>query len=530
MKRKGLIILLSALLCLSATLSGCGGDDSDDSSSKAKEPTASVTESSEDVSEEKKENSIEVSESEDFTDAGISVESIEDSVAEESEEESSDVATESSTEVVESSAEIIESNEETVESNTEAIESSEEIAETPTESSAEVSNSTDESSEEAPMEDIEFSVSVMNPDGSPCTSGVVVKFMQNGEQVAMQVPNSNGVAAKTLPAGTYTIELAFTGTEFFNDAASISLDATSASATVTLCNSLNGEANILYVGGEEFPAYDVVTGATFINLSAGMNYFVFTPTVAGMYEFKPSDANAVIGYHGAPHFVQSNNVGDVINNVLSISVSASGISTSGAGTTQLVIGIEALNGISECVLSITRTGDAEVSLSDLPWTIYEKTASLENYTLPAGTNLVNFDLTADSYNLVYNEADGFYHLNSADGPLVMVWLTKEPAYMVCFKTMLDRSGVNKYFFDDDGNFVKKEDYSGCLLEYIEYADETNGVYPLTKDLEYIIKQRGDYVGWWDSSSPGYIFRDRNGNPDTNINPDVAWLFMCCYAG
>jgi len=102
--------------------------------------------------------------------------------------------------------------------------------------------------------------------------------------------------------------------------------------------------------------------------------------------------------------------------------------------------------------------------------------------------------------------------------------------MACFNTILDRSGVSRYFFDENGNCTKKENYSNCLLEYIECADEEKGVYPLTKDLEYIIKQRGEYVGWWDSTSNGYIFVDRNGNPDLNINTENAWLFMCCYLG
>ena len=94
--------------------------------------------------------------------------------------------------------------------------------------------------------------------------------------------------------------------------------------------------------------------------------------------------------------------------------------------------------------------------------------------------------------------------------------------------MLDRSGVTKYFFDENDEFVKKESYSECLLEYIEYVDEAEGVYPLTEDLKYIIQQRGGYVGWWDIESSGYIFKDAAGNNDATINAEIAWLLMCCY--
>ena len=67
-----------------------------------------------------------------------------------------------------------------------------------------------------------------------------------------------------------------------------------------------------------------------------------------------------------------------------------------------------------------------------------------------------------------------------------------------------------------------------MLEYIEYVDENVGVYPLTEDLKYIIQQRGDYAGWWNIDGQGYIFKDMNGNNDSSINEDIAWLLMCCY--
>lgn len=66
------------------------------------------------------------------------------------------------------------------------------------------------------------------------------------------------------------------------------------------------------------------------------------------------------------------------------------------------------------------------------------------------------------------------------------------------------------------------------MKYIEYVDEDEGVYPLTEDLKYIIQSRGEYVGWWDIDSNGYIFKDLNGNKIKDINPDIAWLMMCCY--
>ncbi|MBR5279236.1 MAG: hypothetical protein IKU23_08285, partial [Clostridia bacterium] len=123
----------------------------------------------------------------------------------------------------------------------------------------------------------------------------------------------------------------------------------------------------------------------------------------------------------------------------------------------------------------------------------------------------------------------FYHLNSADGPIVLVRLTEDSDYIACFYNILDRSGVSRYFYDNDGNFTKKVSYDKCLLEYIDCADETEGVYPLTEDLKHIIQNRGEYVGWWNPQSSGYIFKDERGINDLSINTEIAWLLMCCYA-
>ena len=295
----------------------------------------------------------------------------------------------------------------------------------------------------------------------------------------------------------------------------------------------SGEPTVLYVSGEQHDAYDVGVGCTYVELKdEGRNYVLFTPTEAGNYEFSIADeANVELGYYGAPHYVQANNAAEVVKNKFTISVSADMIGKSNTGTSIYVLGIEALDDKTEnCVVGIQRLGDAIKTLSDEPWTIYETTSELKAYTLPAGAQIQEFDLTKSEkdYKVVYNEEDGFYHLNTANGPLVLVRLAEDCDYIACFKTMLDRSGVSKYFFDKDGEFEKKESYSECLLEYIEYVDENEGVYPLTKDLKYIIQQRGEYVGWWDIDSNGYIFKDVNGNNDPSINSEIAWLLMCCY--
>ena len=97
-----------------------------------------------------------------------------------------------------------------------------------------------------------------------------------------------------------------------------------------------------------------------------------------------------------------------------------------------------------------------------------------------------------------------------------------------FQTILEHSGVNKYFYDENGNFVKKEKYDDCLLKYFEVMDEKTGLYPLTEDLKYIIQSRGEYSGWFDTTKDLYLFKDENGNKVPGINEEISWLFFCCY--
>ena len=373
---------------------------------------------------------------------------------------------------------------------------------------------------------VEYRVTLTDALGNIYNEGVIVKFLQDGQEMAMQVVGQDGVAVKKLPAGTYTVELVYTDSKvtYSYDAASAVVTAEAPALEIVLSSIADLETVPLYADEQDHEAYKIGVGCTQVKLHEGKRtYFLFTPEQAGNYEFGVEGDVAAVGYYGAPHFVQAQSAVDVVNNKVQVSVGSSSL-----GST-LVIGLDA-NGVDTCVLTVERIGDAIKTLEDEPWHVYQKTVELNPYTLPAGAALKNFDLTAatDAYHLVYNEADGFYHLDTADGPLVLVRLSGELEFMASYATILDRTGVNKYFFDENGEFIRKESYTECLLEYLPNADEDEGVYPLTEDLKYIIQQSGDHSQWWDFDGYGYIFMDEGGNKIANINKDLAWLFMCCY--
>lgn len=380
--------------------------------------------------------------------------------------------------------------------------------------------------------DAAYQVSVKDALGTPYTSGVVVKFMQNGVQTGMQIVNAEGLAEKTLPKGDYTVELQFTDsdTKYVYDATDLKLTAEKTKVDVTVSYGLDENSQSLYVTDRDYEAFPLRAGCTEIQLnSEKMSYFLFTPTEAGTYEFSLIGSDAAIGYYGAPHFVQAQSAAEVVNNKFTMSIKKDMIGTSNTGTTVLVLGVAA--GEGKATFAIQRIGDPQWTVEDEPWTTYEMVGPMTPYTHDTNAKLTEFDLTADSYTLVLGE-DGYYHKDTADGPLVLVRLgTKSggSTYLDDFQTILEHSGVTKYFFNDNGEFVKKERYDDCLRKYFELMDEESGLYPLTEDLKYVIQQRGDYSGWFDASNSLYLFKDENQDNIPGVNPEISWLFMCCIA-
>lgn len=386
--------------------------------------------------------------------------------------------------------------------------------------------------------ELNYAVTVLDADGNPVSGGVVVTFLSGSDTAGMQVVNAQGIAEKVLPAGTYTVELGFTDTSVSHHYVSTDLTLTpeKTQLTVVLTQALGEESMEISAYSEaagdhrQYTAHFAGVGATYVTLDAqDRTYVLFRPTESGLYWFSVQDGTAGVGYYGSQHFVQQMNVAEMAEDgSFTVNISKGMIGTGETGTTILVLGLDALSS-EDCILKIERIGEAELTLEDLPWEIYQTTAALSAFVLPDNVTVRDFDLTAaaDAYTLVKG-TDGLYHLGSADGFVVYARLGCPSAYLDAIETILEASGISKYYTDENGKVNRKESYSECLLEYIQYIDETSGLYPLTDDLIYIFQSRGEYVGWWDSGSASYLFKDANGNPIPGINSDIAWMFLLCY--
>ena len=76
----------------------------------------------------------------------------------------------------------------------------------------------------------------------------------------------------------------------------------------------------------------------------------------------------------------------------------------------------------------------------------------------------------------------------------------------------------------DGTWMK-EDYTPLIQKYVDASDSATKTYPLTKDLVYMLQQFGKGQYWCDAEKNGYLI-----TAEPNLNPDIAWMFACCYCG
>lgn len=284
----------------------------------------------------------------------------------------------------------------------------------------------------------------------------------------------------------------------------------------------------------EYDAYRVEAGCTYVKLNeAGQHYFVFTPARAGVYAFSLM-GDGTIGSHGTPNFAYASSDAELEGNQFRKTITQDMIGTNGTGTTQLVIGIDAEQA-GETYLCIQWVADPPKVVE---WENYNSTYTPSKYTLPTGAVLQDFDLTADTYKLVYNEEDQFYHLNTADGPLVLIRLLPAEGYEgFVLGNVLLGANIGIMVYDENGEVVQKIMYNNCVQQYLGtisgtgasakfvngMCDDTQGVYPLTKDLALVMKAYGEFMGYWDADNLNYMFADMDG-----LNVDNAWLFICCY--
>lgn len=378
-----------------------------------------------------------------------------------------------------------------------------------------------------------YTVSVQDFQGNGMT-GVVVALMQNGAQVAMNSVNADGVATfANITSGEYDIELRFIGAgaeiPYYYDTDDLKINEQTPSKAIVLYNKLKNYETF-YKDEIEYRAAKITDGGYYSTLKAGeMTYFVFRPTRAGQYEIGYiSDTVLEIGTYGAPFFVLDQSTSPVENGVIKMDVLRSYIGESEETTTATVIGVKSPTA-GDFVLTIKRVGDIPREQDDVWNAMNANPNGLRDFEVPEGT-LTDLNINDKNLKVMLGE-DGYYHLNDANGPLVFVRVTSASQYLAALSTVCETDRLGALIYDENGNYLRREDYTPMVLEYAELCsriDENempiypDGACPLTQDMANMLQVVGKYKGWWNPQHYNYLFTG------VSYQPETAWLFACCY--
>ena len=404
---------------------------------------------------------------------------------------------------------------------------------------------TEPSTEPVPEGYANYAVTLIDSQGNPCGDKMLVTFMQDGQKVSMVKVSAEGMALKQLPIGDYTVVVSSTNADlnFYYTEESAVLSADKNETTIVLYNE-QGDAfqsvfaySPLYDEVLPLDAYAVEPGSTHVYLSAGdRTYFLFAPAQAGIYELSVNNDVASVGVYGASvNYIQQNNYYEVVDNKISVSVTTDMIGTGNTGTTVFVIGLDASENVEDAVLNIIRTGDPAWSITQEPWVSYTPKMPINPFTADSDISYKEFDLSAstDTYKLVV-DAEGYYHLNTVNGPRVYVQL-EEMMYGISMMDMVGEivyqdgeliptgTAPFRYMYNNGPDDFFKEDYTDAMRKYVTNRCPATGLYPLTEDLAYILPMGMALTGWLNESNSNFLFRDLD-----DFNAELGWLFLCVY--
>ena len=367
-----------------------------------------------------------------------------------------------------------------------------------------------------------YTVKVVDYSGK-AQSGVTVQILSDGSPVAVQTTDSAGMVSAELPDGKYTVALVFTGAEKYYEKTGTILTVGKPSLTVRVTGTKAEKPTEEWFGY----TYTVGLGGTAVSVKqANVDvFFAFTPQEEGTYRVSVTNPNAVLNYYGSINFPNKQEIEGATSTAYNLNIKKNNL----GGTYAICV-----TGAKEYILVIERIGSAELDETDVPWQVYEGDPPEVKYNKNPGQKLTYVDLTGKTaeFKPVLG-TDGVYHLNSATGKTLYVNLGPNAQYISMYN-MLGASGVGgtkfgRVFRNSDGSLKVKEDYTDCMLQYVNCRNPQTGsaafeVYPLTEDLMYMLKNGGEHMGWWDESSANFLFADLG----SAFNPELGWMFAVCY--
>lgn len=164
-------------------------------------------------------------------------------------------------------------------------------------------------------------------------------------------------------------------------------------------------------------------------------------------------------------------------------------------------------------LNITVAKDGIV-IDHYPTVYYENKTKPQRFTFDGKkSDLVYVNVEDGVKSTAVLGADGFYHLDGANGPKLYACLNET---MMSLFDVRDPGQLVAYVYGEDGKVEYKVDYNGAFDEYWACVDTATGFYPLTNDLIVLFKNVGDFQEWYGEG--GWL----------GVDAEDGWMYACYY--
>lgn len=267
------------------------------------------------------------------------------------------------------------------------------------------------------------------------------------------------------------------------------------------CSAVYAEETVNYVNSDEL--LEIGTKTYSANTDYEYNVYELAPEEIGEYTVSAENgALGIVSYNGMWVSIDPNEE----------TVSQTSVVWECTAVGQVIWVAVKTNGATAS-LTVSRE---EIVIVTIPRTPYENRVTPSSFTFEGNADDL---LYVDTFDNVEDKAvfgeDGFYHLNSADGPVLYAKLN-DP-----LMSLVDANSYGQLLsvvYDNNGDVVEKIDYYNAFEAYYACADETNCIYPLTDDLIAIFANVGETNNWYGADESAWVGGEL----------DDAWMYACYY--
>lgn len=150
----------------------------------------------------------------------------------------------------------------------------------------------------------------------------------------------------------------------------------------------------------------------------------------------------------------------------------------------------------------------------------EETVAAEDVA-DENTEWVSVDIFDEVKDTAVKGEDGYFHLNSADGPVLFIDFNDEE-FISSLSEMNSTGGIKYTVINEDGS-KERGQYKLMVASYLEVSE--SGLVALTQELIDMMKKVGDGQGWYTWNAEWTFMLDEG----ETIDADEAWMFRCKYS-